>query len=99
MPSSIADLQERAIDFAKRGDFGPDALETNLELTRAAPRNEGAWTRLGRCYLETGQLDDATAALDAVLAINPQNTIARNLHMEVTKRRAGPVSVAPPQRS
>jgi hypothetical protein len=85
MPSP--DLQQRAVDFAKSGDFGPDALATNLELTRVAPANEGAWTRLGRCYMESGQLDEATAALDAALAVNPQNTIARNLQMEVTKRR------------
>ena len=99
MPSPITDLQERAIEFAKRGDFGPEALATNLELTRVAPQNEGAWTRLGRCYLEGGQLDEATAALDSALAVNPQNTIARNLQMEVTKRRAGPASAAPRARA
>lgn len=90
MGSLIADLQERAVEFAKRGDFGPQALEINLELTRVAPRNEGAWTRLGRCYLESGRLDEAMAALDGALAVDPQNTIARNLQMEVAKRRAGP---------
>jgi hypothetical protein len=96
MPSA-AELQQRAIDFARTGDFGAEALAINLELSRMAPTNEGAWTRLSRCYLETGQLDAATMALDTVLQINPQNTIARSLQTEVTRRRmaaAGPVRTA-----
>ena len=93
-----AALEQRAIDFARRGDFGPDARSVNEELTRVAPGNHGAWTRLARCCLELGLLDDATAALDAALLLNPQNTIARNLQIEVGKRRAGPGAEAPPRR-
>jgi len=89
MSSPIAELQQLAIGYAKTGDFGPSALEANLRLTRAAPANEGAWTRLARCYMEVGQLDEATSALESALQMNPQNTIARNLQMEVTKRRVG----------
>jgi len=92
-------LEQQAIDLAKRGDFGPDARTVNEQITRLAPSNQGAWTRLARCCLELGQLDDATAALDTALQLNPQNTIARNLHIEVSKRRAGPVSaVAAPRK-
>jgi hypothetical protein len=83
-------LEQKAVDLARRGDFGTDAKSVNQELTRVAPANQGAWTRLARCCLELGLLDDATAALDAALQLNPQNTIARNLQIEVTKRRAGP---------
>ncbi len=86
MPSA-PELQQRAVEFARAGDFGPVALETNLELAKMAPTNEGALTRLSRCYLEGGQLDEATATLDAVLQLNPQNTIARSLQVEVTRRR------------
>lgn len=93
MPS-VAELQEKAIAYARNGDFGLSALEMNQELTRLAPSNEGAWTRLGRCHLELGQLDEATAALESALRVNPQNTIARNLLMEVTKRRSGAASDA-----
>ena len=92
-------LEQTAIDFAKRGDFGQDALKVNEELTRLAPANQGAWTRLARCCLEMGLLDHATAALDAALQLNPQNTIARNLQNEVTKRRAPPVEPRPAKRS
>jgi Tetratricopeptide repeat len=88
---TVASLEQRAIDLAKRGEFGSDARGVNEELTRLAPANQAAWTRLARCCLELGLLDDATAALDAVLQLNPQNTIARNLQIDVGKRRAGPV--------
>jgi hypothetical protein len=87
MDSSIDQLQRLAIDYATSADFGPTSLATNLELTRLAPANEGAWTRLSRCYLENGQLDEATGALDSVLLINPSNSIARSLKVEVSKRR------------
>ena len=97
MPS-VQELQQRAIDFAESGDFGPQALATNLELAKLAPANEGALTRLSRCYLESGQLDAATATLDAALQINPQNTIARSLQVEVGKRRAASMPVVKPVR-
>jgi Tetratricopeptide repeat len=96
----LASLEQRAVEFAKRGDFGVEARGVNEEITRLAPSNQGAWTRLARCCLELGQLDDATAALDAALQLNPQNTIARNLHLEVSRRRApAPVQPAPRKRA
>jgi tetratricopeptide (TPR) repeat protein len=97
MPS-IQELQQRAIEYAKSGDFGAQALATNLELAKIAPANEGALTRLSRCYMEGGQLDEATATLDAALQLNPQNTIARSLQLEVTKRRVASMPVVKTQR-
>jgi Tetratricopeptide repeat len=94
----IPALEQRAIEFAKRGDFGPDARSVNEEITRLAPGNQGAWTRLARCCMELGLLDEATSALDRALQLNPQNTIAHNLHLEVSKRRAGPPPAAPSRR-
>ena len=96
--ASIQELQLRAVEYAKSGDFGPQALATNLELAKLAPTNEGALTRLSRCYIEGGQLDEATATLDAALQLNPQNTIARSLQMEVTKRRVASMPVVKTQR-
>ncbi len=97
MPSP-SDLQQRAVEFAKAGDFGARALEINRALTELSPSNEGAWTRLARCYMELGQLDEATSALEGALQVNPQNTIARNLQNEVTRRRvAATTPIAPPR--
>lgn len=97
MPS-IQELQLRAVEYARAGDFGSQALATNLELAKLAPTNEGALTRLSRCYMEGGQLDEATATLDAAIQLNPQNTIARSLQLEVTKRRVASMPVLKPQR-
>jgi tetratricopeptide (TPR) repeat protein len=88
----ITTLERHAIDLAKNGNFGSQGVDLNLQLTRLAPSNQGAWTRLARCYMELGQLDEATAALESALQLNPQNTIARNLQMEVVRRRSGVTS-------
>ena len=93
--ATASELQERTIAYARAGTFGAPALEANLELTSVAPENEGAWTRLARCYLEAGRLDDATAALEAVLQLNVQNSIARSLLGEVSKRRAAALATTP----
>jgi tetratricopeptide (TPR) repeat protein len=90
----ITSLEQKAIDFARRGDFGADARQTNQELTQLAPTNQGAWTRLARCCIELGLLDDANAALEKVLEMNPQNTIARSLLQEAIRRE---VRLAPPE--
>jgi hypothetical protein len=87
MPS-IVELQQRALELVKSGSFGGEALEVNLEITKLAPANEGAWTRLGRCYLEQRRFSDAAGALATALDLNPSNTIAKSLLTEVTKRRA-----------
>jgi tetratricopeptide (TPR) repeat protein len=89
-------LEEQATGFAKRGDFGVAARQVNEELTKAAPANAAAWTRLGRCCLELGQLDEATAALESALSLNPQNTIASSLQQEVARRRAKLSAAIPP---
>jgi len=98
MPS-VAELQQRAVEYAKSGNFGPDAIDTNLQLAGLAPDNEGAWTRLARCYLESGRLDDATAATESALQVNPQNTIARSLQLEAAKRREAATRPVSPVRS
>jgi tetratricopeptide (TPR) repeat protein len=92
----IQSLEEQATGFARRGDFGVAARQVNEELTKAAPANAGAWTRLARCCLELGQLDDASAALEAALQLNSQNTIASSLHQEVERRRAKLSAAIPP---
>lgn len=88
MPPHASDLQQRALELARTGSFGAEALDVNLELTRVTPDNEGAWTRLGRCYLEQRRFADAAGALATALELNPANSIARSLLTEVTKRRA-----------
>ena len=81
-------LEKRAIEFAKLGNFGGEALEVNRQLTDAAPSNQGAWTRLARCCMEQQQFDEAATALGKALELNPSNNIAKSLQQEVIRRRA-----------
>jgi hypothetical protein len=45
--------------------------------------------------MEGGQLEEATGALESVLALNPRNSIARSLKIEVNRRRASLLPVEP----
>ena len=83
----ISNLEQKAIDFARRGEFSAAAKQVNEELAKLAPTNQGAWTRLARCNIELGLLDAASEALERVLQINPQNTIARSLLQEAIRRQ------------
>jgi len=85
---TLMDLQQRAVELAKNNSFGVEALDVNLQITRDDPANQGAWTRLARCYMEQRRFADAAGALATVLDLNPSNTIAKSLLTEVTKRRA-----------
>ena len=95
--ADISSLQQKAVEFAKQGDFGAQAKAVNEELTQLSPDNEGAWTRLARCCLEAGQLEAASGALESALLLNPQNNLARSLLQEVIRREllAEPAEKAP----
>jgi hypothetical protein len=82
----ISNLEQKAIDFARRGEFSAAAKQVNEELTKLVPSNQGAWTRLARCNIELGLFDEANNALETALQLNPQNTIARSLLQESIKR-------------
>jgi tetratricopeptide (TPR) repeat protein len=88
MPTDLDELERRAVDLTKQGNFGPDAIRLNAEIVEKAPHHQSAWTRLGRCHMEQRQFDEAVSALRAALAINPSNAIATNLLTEVRRRRA-----------
>lgn len=88
MPSDLDELERRAIDLTKQGNFGPDAIRLNAEIVEKNPNHQSAWTRLGRCHMEQRQFDEAVSALRAALALNPSNAIATNLLTEVRRRRA-----------
>lgn len=95
----ITSLEQRAIDFARRGDFGVEAKQVNEELTKLAPANQGAWTRLARCNIELGLFDAANAALEQALQLNPQNIIARSLLQESIRREVRQVPEPAPKRT
>jgi hypothetical protein len=87
MSTDNLDLERRALELVKQADFGPEAIRVNAAIVEHTPRNEAAWTRLGRCHLEQRNWDDAVAALRAALTLNPSSTIATNLLNEVRRQR------------
>jgi len=85
---NLGALEKHALDLMKNADFGDEAIRVNEAIVAAAPRNERAWTRLGRCRMEQREFDAAIEALRTALSLNGANTIATNLLNEVRKRRA-----------
>src|SRR5438552_8323604 len=88
MTMPVADLERQALELMKRADFGDEAIRVNTEIVAQAPKQESAWTRLGRCYMEQRQFDEAVEALRSALALNPSNAIASRLLDETRRRRA-----------
>jgi tetratricopeptide (TPR) repeat protein len=88
MSTDVTALEKRALELMKQADFGPEAIRVNSEIVEHAPKQESAWTRLGRCHLEQRNFDEAVSALRSALAINPANGIATNLLAEVRRQRA-----------
>jgi tetratricopeptide (TPR) repeat protein len=84
----LTELERRALELMKQADFGEEAVRVNAEIVSRDPPRESAWTRLGRCYLEQRQFDEAVTALRSALALNPSNAIATRLLAEVRKQRA-----------
>jgi hypothetical protein len=81
-------LERRALELMKESDFGAEAVRVNTDIVGQEPARESAWTRLGRCYLEQRQFDEAVDALRSALSINPTNAIATRLLAEVRRQRA-----------
>jgi len=92
----LPELERRALELAKQGQFGDEALRVNATITEHAPQDVSAWTRLGRCHLEQRNWDEATAALRTALRLKPTHTVATNLLNEVRKRRSEAPSRAQP---
>jgi tetratricopeptide (TPR) repeat protein len=84
----LPSLQRRALELMKLADFGDESISVNSAIVQRLPKDDSAWTRLGRCYLEQRQFDEAVTALRTALSINPSKTVATNLLAEVRKQRA-----------
>jgi tetratricopeptide (TPR) repeat protein len=68
--------QERARALAIAQDFGSEALELNRQLVAADPADAASRTRLARCHLAAGKLDESEAEYREVLRLDPKNRIA-----------------------
>jgi len=84
MPSP---LEDRARALAMAQNFGPDALDLNRRLVAANAADVGSRTRLARCYLEAGRLDEAEVEYREVLQRDARNRIAAGGLETIAERR------------
>jgi Tetratricopeptide repeat len=67
---------EEAVQLAADARW-EEAVELNRFIIETFGPDEAAHNRLGKALTELGKLEDAKAAYEAALAINPQNPVAR----------------------
>lgn len=70
------DVRARAMTLAVAQDFGDEALALNKRLVEADASDTASRTRLARCYLQAGKIDEADAEYREALRIDPRSRIA-----------------------
>jgi len=68
-------------------DFGTEALRLNEELVAANPSDVASRTRLARCYLQCGRLEDSEAQYRVVLGLDVKNRIAAGGLLSIAEAR------------
>lgn len=81
------DFKRSSDGLIEAGDFGPQALAVNKLLTQIDSSQGQYWSRLGRCYESSGDLDKAQDAFQRVLKIDPTSSVPRRRLEEITKWR------------
>ena len=71
----IKEKTRLAVSLAMEGKW-KEAAEINREILDSSPENTESLNRLGKALIELNQIENALAAFNQVLAINPSNTIA-----------------------
>ena len=71
-------LQDQAVQAALGADW-PRAVELNKAMLEAAPDDVEIRCRLGRALHETGKVDEARAAYEEVLRVEPHNLVANRM--------------------
>ena len=74
-PRSFKKIEEEAIEHALAGRW-EEAITVNLEWTQIDSENVGCFNRLAKAYLELSRYKDARDALNAAVAIDPNNRVA-----------------------
>jgi hypothetical protein len=95
----MSSAMDRARALAIAQDFGAEALELNRQLVAGDPADQASRTRLGRCYLQAGRLDEAEAEYREVLRLDPKNRIATGGLEAIERQRHAGDLVEPGQRA
>jgi Flp pilus assembly protein TadD len=75
LPGQLEDLRGLA---ASTKTLPADSVAVNRAIITHAPQDIPAHTRLARAYQELGLIEQARAALEAVIQLDPGNRIATN---------------------
>lgn len=94
VPKSKLQAAEEAVSLALASRW-PEALAINDELIERFGPDEDICNRRGKALLELGRLEEADAAYNATLKVNPGNQIARRQLAKLAERRAVKGRVAP----
>ena len=94
VPKSKIQAAEEAVNLALASRW-PEALAINDELIQRFGPDEDICNRRGKALLELGRLEEADAAYNATLKVNPGNQIARRQLAKLAERRAAKGQVAP----
>ena len=82
-----ANWEKKAIEAAGRGSW-QRAIEINQKILKAQPRNIAALNRLGRAFLESGNLAAAKKSYQKVIKVDRYNPIAlKNLKRLTGKKK------------
>lgn len=74
---SPEELFESALDWEKRGEMLPQAIETYRQVINLQPDWVEAHINLGVALYQMGQTDEARAAFQAAVQLDPMNGISR----------------------
>ena len=90
----IKQRSQQAISLAMEGRW-KEAVEANREIVEDFPADVDAWNRLGRAYMEMGDIQQARDAYTRAKELDPYNAIAdKNLRRLANLKEATPARVA-----
>ncbi len=92
-PDFVDARVNRALLHERAGRFAPGKADA-LRAVALAPRNAAACTVLGSISRALGELDEAAAAFDAALALQPERTLALHGRARVALERGEPDAVS-----
>lgn len=78
----LDDLKEKAKELALKNNWGEEAVKVNKKIIELDSTCSGAYTRLAKCYVKSGDEHTAAELWEELLEFDPNNAIAVNRLIE-----------------